>query len=348
MAQYFRPLGLSFGSDARALIANGEAGALGGLPHIAFTQVEIISRDTGGIERRFESFKTFRDHPAVRTITAPRPAYAGLVMDRAQVMGIVNATPDSFSDGGRLAGDAAAIAHGQAMAKSGAAILDIGGESTRPGSDTVPVEDEIARVKNVIARLSTDHLVSIDTRKAQVMSAALSAGARIVNDVSALGFDSASAGVVAAAKAPVILMHAQGEPKTMQLNPRYTDVVLDVYDGLAERVERAVAAGISRHNICVDPGIGFGKSFRQNLDLMAGLSLFHGLGVPVLAGLSRKGFVGAVTGEKLAQDRVHGSVGGALQAAMQGVHVLRVHDVKATVQALSMFTACCNPDSVEL
>jgi dihydropteroate synthase len=347
MTVYVRPLGLSFGPDAHAMISSGEAGALGGVPHIAFSQVEIITRDSGQIERRFDRFKAWREHPVVRNITVVRPAFAGLSMDRTHVMGIVNVTPDSFSDGGRLEGDTAAIAHGQAMARDGAAILDVGGESTRPGSDTVEVDDEIGRVRGVIAGLAVEHLVSVDTRKSHVMTAGLAAGARIVNDVSALRFDAGSAGVVAEAGAPVILMHAQGEPKTMQLSPRYEDVLLDVYDGLAERLELAVAAGVPRNRICVDPGIGFGKSFKQNLELMAGLSLFHGLGLPLLVGLSRKGFVGAVTGEKRAADRVHGSVGGALQAAMQGAHILRVHDVAATVQALSMFTACSDPGSAD-
>jgi dihydropteroate synthase len=200
----------------------------------------------------------------------------------------------------------------------------------------------------VIAALARDHVVSADTRKAVVMRAALGAGARIINDVSALGHDADSAAVVAEAQVPVILMHAQGEPKTMQLNPRYDDVVLDVYDALVALVARAEAAGIARENICIDPGIGFGKSFRQNLELMAGLTLFHGIGVPVLVGLSRKGFIGAVTGEKTAADRVHGSVGGAVQAALAGAHILRVHDVKATVAAIKMFTASGDPDSVDV
>jgi dihydropteroate synthase len=345
---YLRPVGLCFGPDARAMIAKSVAGALGGMQNIAFTHIEIISRNSGEIDRRFESFKTWREHPTVRNIMMPRPDFAGLSMASTQVMGIVNVTPDSFSDGGRLAGDAAAIAHGIALAGEGASILDVGGESTRPGSDAVSVEEEIARVEAVISGLAGDHVVSVDTRKAAVMRAGLKAGARIVNDVSALRYDVESAQVVAKARAPVILMHAQGEPKTMQLNPRYDDVLLDVYDSLAERVEAAVAAGVAREQICIDPGIGFGKSFKQNLELMARLGLFHGLGVPVLVGLSRKGFVGAVSGENLAANRVHGSVGGALQAALQGAHILRVHDVKATVQALSMFTASLDPDSAEL
>ncbi len=344
MKTYFRPLSLVFGRDARDLIAQGKAGALGGMAHIGFTHIEVIQR---GVERMIESFADLSDLEDIQNITSDRPAFGGVAMNATQVMGILNVTPDSFSDGGRLANIEAGVAHGLKLVREGAVILDVGGESTRPGSETVSIEDEIARVEGVIAGLSTSLIVSADTRKAPVMEAALKAGAKIINDVSALGYDEASAATVAKAKAPVILMHAQGEPKTMQLNPRYDDVLLDVYDGLEASVVKAQAAGIARENICVDPGIGFGKSFKQNLELMAGLSLFHGLGVPILMGLSRKGFVGAVTGEKLAAERVNGSVGGALQAAQQGVHILRVHDVAATVQSLKMFTASCDPDSVD-
>jgi dihydropteroate synthase len=347
MKTYFRPLSLVFGHDARSLIASGKAGALGGLPHIGFTHVEEIARAEGQVSRSIECYDDVANLAGVQNITATRPAFAGLALHRARVMGIVNVTPDSFSDGGRLNSAEAAIAHGLQLSHEGADILDVGGESTRPGSDTISVEDELQRVEAVIAALSTAHLVSVDTRKAAVMGAALKAGAKLVNDVSALGYEPESAGVVATAKAPVILMHAQGAPKTMQLNPRYDDVLLDVYDSLEASVAQAVAAGISPHNICIDPGIGFGKSYQQNLQLMAGLTLFHGLGVPLLVGLSRKGFIGAVTGEKLAAERVFGSVGGALQAVQQGAHILRVHDVKATVQALAMFTASNDPDSVD-
>jgi dihydropteroate synthase len=344
MQSYFRPIALVFGRDARSLVTAGRAGSLGGLPHIAFTQVEVIER---GLTPRVESFAVVAKETAVQAITTPRPAFGGLAMDRIRVMGIVNVTPDSFSDGGRLSNAAAAIAHGKQLAAEGAEILDVGGESTRPGSDTVSIQDEIQRIESVIAALSVDHVVSADTRKAAVMRSALKVGARIINDVSALSYEPASAGVVAQTNAPVILMHAQGEPKTMQLNPRYDDVVLDVYDALEASIAKAEAAGIARANLCIDPGIGFGKTFKQNLELMAGLSLFHGLGVPVLVGLSRKGFVGAVTGEKRAADRIYGSVGGALQAAAQGAHILRVHDVKATSHALKMFTASNDPDSVD-
>jgi dihydropteroate synthase len=341
---YFRPLSLVFGRDARTLIAQAKAGALGGLPHIGFCSLEVIERERSP---HIVSFAEVANNLVVQAITAQRPHFGDLTMERCHVMGIVNVTPDSFSDGGRLSNAAAAIAHGRQLAAEGADILDVGGESTRPGSDTVSIEDEIQRIESVIAALSAAHVVSADTRKAAVMQAAIKAGARMINDVSALNYEPESATVIAQSNAPVILMHAQGEPKTMQLNPRYDDVLLDVYDALEASIAKAEAAGIKRSNICVDPGIGFGKTFKQNLELMAGLSIFHGLGVPLLVGLSRKGFIGAVTGEKLAADRVHGSVGGALQAAMQGVHILRVHDVKATVQALRMFTASNDPDSAD-
>ncbi len=344
MKTYFRPLSLVFGRDAQMLVASGAAGQLGGLRNVGFTHVEVIER---GAARRVAAFADVADLSAIQKITQPRPDFGGLSMNQTRVMGIVNVTPDSFSDGGQLHSAAAAIAHGRQLAAEGAEILDVGGESTRPGSDAVSGAEETQRIEAVIAALSVDHLVSADTRKATVMQSALNAGAVIINDVSALSHDPASADVIARSKAPVILMHAQGEPKTMQLNPRYDDVLLDVYDGLEASVATAEAAGISLENMCVDPGIGFGKTFKQNLELMAGLTLFHGLGVPVLVGLSRKGFVGAVTGEKLAANRVHGSVGGAVHAAAQGVHILRVHDVKATEQALKMFTASNDPDSAD-
>ncbi len=345
MKAYFRPVSFVYGRDARAFIASGKAGALGGFQHIGFTHIEVIERGAGRI---IESFADLSDLPEVQAITTPRTAFGGIAMDRTRVMGIVNVTPDSFSDGGKFPGSEAGIAHGLKLAAEGAEILDVGGESTRPGSDTVSIEDEIVRVQSVIAGLSPQHIVSVDTRKPEVMTAALKSGAKIINDVSALGYAAATATVVAQSNAPVILMHAQGEPKTMQLNPRYEDVLLDVYDGMAASIAKAETAGIARENICVDPGIGFGKSFKQNLELMAGFSLFHGLGVAVLVGLSRKGFVGAVTGEKVAADRAHGSVGGALQAAGQAAHILRVHDVKVTVHGLKMFTASNDPDSVDI
>jgi dihydropteroate synthase len=340
---YCRPIGLVHGPDARALIASGEAGALGGMAHIGFTHVEVIER---GGARRVDAFKALADHSSVLALIKVRPDFAGLSMDRARIMGIVNVTPDSFSDGGKNFDPAHAIANGTRMFEQGAEILDVGGESTRPGSDAVTVDEEGARVLPVISGLK-HFAVSVDTRNAKTMRAALGAGAVVVNDVSALTHDADSAAVVAKAMAPVILMHAQGAPKTMQLNPRYDDVVLDVYDALEARVEAAVAAGIARDRIMIDPGIGFGKTFKQNYQLMQQMSLFHGLGLPILIGISRKSYLGAVTGQAKADSRIPASLAGAVHAVMQGAHMLRVHDVAETVQAVKVFTASLDPDSVE-
>lgn len=347
MKTYLRPLGLVFGADARRLIAAGEAGALGGMAHIGFTAVEVVRRSGGSITRYTSQFAQARDMPQMPRITAARPSFAGLDLGACRIMGIVNVTPDSFSDGGRLKSSEAAVAHGRQLAAEGAEILDVGGESTRPGSDEVPVIEELDRIIPVVEGLAKNHLVSVDTRKSQVMEAALAAGAAIINDVSALTHDPASARLIATKGAPVVLMHAQGDPRTMQLNPHYDDVLLDVYDALEERIELAERSGIARANIAVDPGIGFGKTYRHNLEVLAGLAMFHGLGAALLVGLSRKGFVGAVTGEKVAAKRVNGSIGGALHAAMMGTHIVRVHDVAETRQALKLFTASADPDSVE-
>ena len=332
---YYRPAGLVYGPDARTLVQEGRGGSLGGLSAIAYTMVEIIVREGRAVSRRVVPFAPSLALP----VPAAPPA-------RPLIMGIVNVTPDSFSDGGRHAAAEQAIAHGLKLAAEGADILDVGGESTRPGSEGVDEGEELARVVPVIEGLAAaGHRVSCDTRKAPVMRAALKAGAAIINDVSALQHDPQSLAAMAEADCPVVLMHAQGDPKTMQLSPNYADVALDVFDALEARIAACVAAGIAKERLIADPGIGFGKSFRHNLDLLHQFTLFHGLGVAVLMGLSRKGFVGALTGEKTAANRVNGSVGGALWSALNGAHILRVHDVKATVEALVVAQACADPEA---
>jgi dihydropteroate synthase len=280
---------------------------------------------------------------AWQNLTSPRaPLRLGervVRLDQPQVMGIVNATPDSFSDGGRHfdANDAAEA--GFAMAEAGAAIIDVGGESTRPGAKPVWEGDEVARVEPVVRRLAAaGTAVSIDTRKAVVMEAALAAGAGLVNDVSALSWDERAAAAVARAGCPVVLMHHQGTPETMQKAPHYErPVALGVYDWLEARIAAAQAAGIARENILVDPGIGFGKTVQHNLALLNQLSLFHGLGCPLVLGASRKRMIGALAGEAPADRRLPGSLTLALKGAEQGVQILRVHDVPETVQALKVW-----------
>lgn len=347
MTLYLRPLSLVYGPDARAAIEAGRGGALGGSDFIAFTQVELIERRDGRITRTVAAYADARQHRAqLDPIERRRPDFAGLAMGRPKLMGIVNVTPDSFSDGGLLAGADEAIAHGRKLAEEGAHVLDIGGESTRPGSDAVPEAAELGRILPVISALAKEErCISVDTRKAPVMTAAVEAGAQIINDVSALTHDPKGLATAAGLAKPVILMHAKGDPKTMQDNPVYDDVALDVFDMLAGRIAQCEAAGIPRARIAIDPGIGFGKTFAHNLALLSQLTLFHGLGAVLLVGLSRKAFTGALTGEKKAGKRVFGSVGGAVQAALNGAQILRVHDVKATRQALAVALAASDPEA---
>ncbi|MBN8484804.1 MAG: dihydropteroate synthase [Sphingomonadales bacterium] len=256
-------------------------------------------------------------------------------LDQPQVMGILNVTPDSFSDGGQFMDDPAiAHAHAAAMVEAGAAIIDVGGESTRPGAAAVWEGDELKRVIPAIERLAAmGAAISTDTRRPAVMEAALAAGAHIINDVSALRHDPRSLEFAARAGVPVVLMHAPGEGEDLHADGNYTDVVLDVFDWLAARRDAALAAGIARERIVLDPGIGFGKSVGDNLALINALPLFHALGQPILLGVSRKRMIGALSNEAPAHQRLGGSVALAMKGMEAGVQLLRVHDVPETVQA---------------
>jgi dihydropteroate synthase len=337
MKRYLRPLDISWGPDARRAITARRAGRLGGCEVIAFSAVEVISRDSATVTRQVTSYSdAWRDGLPLAAIELRRD----FGVDRPMLMGIVNVTPDSFSDGGLFAQADDAIAQGLKLAEEGADILDIGGESTRPGSDSVPAEEELARVLPVVEALAAvGHKVSIDTRKARVMREAARAGASLINDVSALGYDAASLKTAAELALPVVLMHAQGDPKTMQRNPVYENAALDVFDWLQARIEACVQAGIPRQRLIADPGIGFGKTLTHNLEILQQITLFHGLGVALMIGLSRKSFMSGLTGEKNASQRVMGSLGGAVHAALNGAHAIRVHDVEATRQALAVARA---------
>ena len=341
--RYAIPAGLLQGRQARLAVAEGRAAPLAGLP-VAFTHVEIAERPPagGGSRSSLVTLDAARAHgdvgPLLDAISAPR-SLAGFDLSQPLVMGVVNVTPDSFSDGGRHGSTEAAVAHGLKLAAEGAGILDVGGESTRPGSDPVPLQEELDRVLPVIERLSreTPVPVSVDTRKGAVMTAAAALGARLLNDVSALTFDPASFAAARDSGLPVCVMHARGDPKTMQDNPLYDDAALDVFDALAARIAACEAGGLAPARLIADPGIGFGKTFRHNMEIIDRAALYHGLGLPVLFGASRKGMIGTLTGERSAAARGAGSVGIALAAALRGAHVIRVHDVRDTVHALKVF-----------
>ncbi len=316
-----------------------------GRADLPFAAVEVIERKDGKVHRRQVAAAELRGgtvsgpvQAVLARIGQPRTDAAGIGLDRVRLMGVVNVTPDSFSDGGPYLAKDAAIAHALRLEQEGADILDIGGESTRPWSHPVELEEECGRVLPVIAALAkrTRARLSIDTRKAEVMRRAALEGAHIINDVSALTHDPEAIEVAAGLGLPVVLMHAQGDPRTMQDAPSYDDVVLDVYDALQARIEACERAGIPRARLIVDPGIGFGKTLQHNLTLLGTLSIFHGLGCAMMLGASRKSFIGHLTGAE-ALDRLPGSIATALLGAAQGVQILRVHDVAATRQALAVW-----------
>jgi dihydropteroate synthase len=274
--------------------------------------------------------------------TALHP-FAGLALDRPRLMGVINVTPDSFSDGGECLSPDSALARARAMIAAGAEIFDIGGESTRPGAEPVSLADELARILPVVTPLAAEgRLVSVDTRNAGVMKAGIAAGARIVNDVSAATHDPASLATVAGSGAAVILMHASGDPCTMQVDPRYDDPTLDVFDHLDARVSAALAAGIPRRSILIDPGIGFGKTDEHNRAILNAIALYKGIGVGVLLGASRKSFIGRTAGIADPKERLPGSLALLLHGFDQGVDVVRVHDLAESAQALALWRSVRN------
>lgn len=350
---YVLPRDLVAGEAAATAVEDGSARWLAGGP-VAFRAVDLIVRSGDAVLAARSPVDALDDLDIpdwplrLKRLCARHPLLGGMPWtglqqegaDRPLLMGIVNVTPDSFFDGGRHAGTEAAIAHGLAMAAQGAAVLDVGGESTRPGAEPVPIEEEIRRTEPVVRALAAaGHTVSIDSRNAAVMAAALDAGAAWVNDVSGLTHDPAAAALVADRGCPVVLMHMRDEPRTMQAAPRYACAPLDIHDELAHRVASAERAGIARDRILVDPGIGFAKGIEHNLEVTAWLALLHGLGCPLLFGGSRKSTIGKLSRGEPASERLPGSLALALAAAARGAQVLRVHDVAETAQALAVQAA---------
>lgn len=339
MSEYFRPIIRSEREiPSNAQIMRGTV--------FWFTHAEKLTRNS---ESEIVLAKKIPNH-ILDKIIKRRPEICGISFDTPTIMGILNVTPDSFSDGGKYATLNAATEHCLSMVSSGADIIDVGGESTRPGAAELDAAQEISRVIPVLDKVAKEIQVpiSIDTRKSEVAKLAISSGAVIVNDVSGLTFDSKMAEYCINQNLPVCIMHSQGIPETMQNTPKYKNVCLDIYDFLNEQIEKMIDSGMQRSNIIVDPGIGFGKTLTHNLDLLRGISLFHGLGVPILIGVSRKKLIKTVAGLKENEDRVSGSIALALFARSQGVQIFRVHDVKETVQALKLWHSIYSYSSGDL
>lgn len=352
------PVSFATGTAAAALCASGEALPLAG-GAIAFTHARVTGRDapaetSHGVPLAVPELTRWADDASARgddgpgtllaQAAAPRSALGGLALQgpggRPRIMGIVNVTPDSFSDGGVHPEPGPAIDHARRLLAEGADILDIGGESTRPGAAPVGEAEELRRILPVIETLAgAGAVVSVDTRHAGVMAAAVAAGARIVNDVTALTGDPDSLATAAAIPADIILMHMQGTPETMQADPRYADVTGEVHDYLAARIAACRDAGIAPERLCVDPGFGFGKTLVHNFTLHGETAAFHGLGAALCIGVSRKSFIGRVSGASVPAERVPGSLAMMMGALDRGAQVVRVHDVAASRQALDVWLA---------
>ena len=344
-----RPIGLMTGSVAAAACGRGLGRALAGGP-IAFTAGEIFlaGRDAvhvcvaplpeltewarsegGGVEASVAA--------ALERLTGRRPPFAGLTLDRPRIVGVVNVTPDSFSDGGDFADPQIAAAYGKSLFEAGADMIEIGGESSRPGARETPADEELERVLPVVRALTAAAIpVAVDTRRAVVMAAVLEAGAAVVNDITALGDDAAAPACVAGHGGAAILMHMQGRPRTMQDDPIYAHAPYEILRFLKRRVAACEAAGIPRSRLAVDPGIGFGKTDTHNLQVLGSAALFHGLGCAVVVGASRKSFIGRLADEPSPKARLPGSIAALAMAVSQGVQLHRVHDVAETRQALAV------------
>ena len=337
----------------RPIITSGGQHKLTG-GHAGFSQLDVVMADGDDryVASRMDCEQLFAladdrnmASKAIDDLTIARPHFAGLDMRQSHLMGVLNVTPDSFSDGGVNLGLAKAIAAGKAMAAAGASIIDIGGESTHPGAEPVSRNQELARILPPITALArADVLISVDTRLAAVMTRATAAGAAIINDVQALQGEDAMKAATASG-APVVMMHMKGTPKTMQQDPVYDFAPIEIYEFLKQRVAAAIAAGIPASSIAIDPGFGFGKTVTHNLQLVNWLSLFHGLGVAVLFGASRKSSIAKISAGEPAKARLAGSLALAAAAWRQGAQIIRVHDVAETAQALAVEAALSATDS---
>jgi dihydropteroate synthase len=352
---YTRPCNFYYGSSARSLIKKGKAYCLAGNINIAFDQIEIFERKKKGktksiilpifsIKKLSSPLKLIVKKD-IKNITSKRKSINGINFYQPNIMGILNITPDSFSDGGLFFNQSKAYNQSNLMVNSGAAIIDIGGESTRPGSKIVKEKDEWNRVKNIIKKLKKSFPsipLSLDTRKSFVMKKGIESGANIINDVSGLNFDIKSFDILKSKKVPFILHHMQGTPETMQKKPKYKDAILDIFDFFEEKIDFCLKNNFKRELIIIDPGIGFGKNLNHNLRIMSKISTFHSLGCPILIGTSRKRFIEHIVTKFDTHDRTGGTLASVLSGLLQGVQIFRVHNVKEINQGILVFNKILN------
>ena len=352
---YTRPCNFYYGNYAKKLVREKKALFLAGNSNIAFDKLEIFHRKQKGIVKNiFCSISEIKNlgkdikstiKADLKRITSKRNSICGLKFDKPQIMGVLNITPDSFSDGGLFFEKSKAYDQADLMIKSGATIIDVGGESTRPGSKVVNEKKEWERIKNTIIKLKKNFpktLLSLDTRKSYVMKKGIECGINIVNDVSGLNFDSKAFNVISLKNTPFILHHMQGTPDTMQNNPKYDDALLDIYDFFEKKINFCLKNKYKKEFILLDPGIGFGKNLKHNLRIMSKISTFHSLGCPILIGTSRKRFIEHIVTKFDTPDRTGGTLASVLYGLLQGVQLFRVHNVKEINQGILVFNKILN------
>tara|TARA_B110000037_G_scaffold9343_1_gene10200 strand:+ start:132 stop:1184 length:1053 start_codon:yes stop_codon:yes gene_type:complete len=340
---YTRVCNFAYGKSSAELIKKKINLPLNGSKEISFGQVEIISRDTckiinlKDIKKLPKSLRKKIDKD-LNVIVKRNKNFSNLNFSKIpNIMGVLNLTPDSFSDGGKFMKKKIGINHAKNLFKFGANIIDVGGESTRPGSKPVHVKEEWNRIKKIIENIDKKIPLSIDTRKSEIMNKSIQIGIKLINDVSGLNYDSKTVEVLKKNRTPFVIQHSQGTPQMMQKNPRYKNELLDIYDFFEERIKFIRSQGIKHNNILIDPGIGFGKNLKHNMNLIRSISIFHTLGFPILLGVSRKKFIKDLSGNNDTKGRLGGTVASSLYAIMQGVQVLRIHDVNELRQSIKVF-----------
>ena len=352
---YTRPCNFYYGNYAKKLINKKKALPLAGNLNIAFDQLEILYRKKRGVTlsntysiseiKNLDKEIQSKVKTDLRAIVSKRKNICGLKFEKPQIMGILNITPDSFSDGGLFFNGPKAYDHAKSMVESGATIVDVGGESTRPGSKKVDDKDEWDRIKNTIIKFKKvfpNTTLSLDTRKSYIMKKGIECGVNIINDVSGLNFDKKSFNTINLNKIPFILHHMQGTPGTMQKNPKYDDALLDIYDFFENKINFCIKKKFNKNFIIIDPGIGFGKNLKHNLRIMSKISTFHSLGCPILVGASRKRFIEHIVTKFDTPDRTGGTLAAVLCGLLQGVQLFRVHNVKEINQGILVFNKILN------
>ena len=336
---YTRVCNFAYGKSSIELVSKKKNLPLNGNNKISFGQIEILTRtsikiiDLKDIKKLPKSLKK-KINKDIKIIVKKNKNFSSLNFNKIpNLMGILNLTPDSFSDGGRFNKKKTGISHAKNLFKSGADIVDVGGESTRPGSKPVSKKEEWDTIKEIGRKIP----LSLDTRKADTMNKGVKIGIKLINDVSGLSYDSKTIEVLKKNKSPFVIQHSQGTPENMQNNPKYKNELLDIYDFFEEKIKFLRSKGIKHSNIIVDPGIGFGKNLKHNMNLIRSVSIFHTLGFPILLGLSRKKFIKDLSGKNDTNERVGGTIASSLYAVMQGVQILRIHDVNELIQSIKVF-----------